>query len=136
MIDMGFSAMTVVRSMVAALLAAAAVAGCSTQKPPPIAEPNVLPTDYRNQIAAFLSTVLIDRADFSSAQIGTPVLQQVGSSEHYVVCILFNGRNEHREKVAVYLASNINQIVDAQPGQCAGTAYQPFTELAALLPRK
>jgi hypothetical protein len=60
----------------------------------------------------------------------------VGSSEHYVVCLLFNGRSEHREKIVIYLAGNINQVVDAQPGQCANAAYQPFGELAALLPKK
>jgi hypothetical protein len=119
------------------LMLAVAAAGCSTKPTPtPLGDPNLLPTDYRNQIATFLSQVLVDRADFTNAQIGPPVLQQVGSSEHYVVCLLFNGRSEHREKIVIYLAGNINQVVDAQPGQCATTAYQPFTELAALLPKK
>jgi hypothetical protein len=119
------------------MLAAVAAAGCSTKPTPtPLGDPNLLPTDYRNQIATFLSQVLVDRADFTNAQIGPPVLQQVGSSEHYVVCLLFNGRSEHREKIVIYLAGNINQVVDAQPGQCANAAYQPFGELAALLPKK
>lgn len=128
--------MTNVRKAVAVLLAAAA-AGCSlTQKPPPITETNVLPSDYRNQIATFLSTALVDRADFLNAQIATPVLKQVGASEHYVVCLLFTGRTQHREKVVIYLAGNINQVVDADADQCAGAAYQPFPELAAKVPRK
>jgi hypothetical protein len=120
------------------LLLAAVAAGCSTTKPKsgPTVDPNIPPTDYRGQIATFLSTVLVDRADFTNAQIGIPVLEQVGASEHYVVCVLFNGRSEHREKVVLYLAGTINQVVDAQPGQCANAAYQPFTELAALLPHK
>ena len=122
----------------AAVLVAAIAAGCSllTQKPPPITETNVYPQNYKSEIATFLSTVLIDRADFLSAQIGTPVLKQVGAGEHYVVCVQFTGRTQHREKVAIYLASNINQVVDAEAGQCAGTAYQPFPELAAMVPRK
>jgi hypothetical protein len=119
------------------LMLAVAVAGCSTKPTPtPLGDPNVLPTDYRNQIASFLSTVLVDRADFTNAQISPPVLQQVGSGEHYVVCLLFNGRSEHREKIVVYLAGTINQVVDAQQGQCTNAAYQPFTELAVLLPKK
>ncbi len=119
------------------LVAFVAAAGCAgTKKPAPIGNPDVLPTDYRNQIATFLSTALVDRADFTSAQISAPALEQVGASQHYVVCVLFNGRNEHREKAVLYLAGNINQVVDAQPGQCANAAYQPFTELAALLPRR
>jgi hypothetical protein len=128
--------MTIARLSSAVLLAACAVAGCSTPKPAPITDPNVLPTDYRNQIATFLSTVLIDRADFINAQISAPMLKQAGAGQHYVVCVLFNGRTEHREKVAIYLANTINQVVDAQPGQCADAAYQPFAELAALLPHK
>jgi hypothetical protein len=129
--------LNILRTSLVLLLAAIAAAGCSSnKKPAPLADPNILPTDYRNQIATFLSTVLIDRADFTSAQIGTPVLEQVGNSQHYLVCVLFSGRSEHREKAVLYLGGNINQVVDAQPGQCANAAYQPFTELAALLPKK
>ena len=129
-------AMTNVRKAAAVLLAAAA-AGCSlTQKPPPITETNVLPSDYKNQIATFLSTALVDRGDFLNAQIGTPVLKEFGAGQHYVVCLLFTGRTQHREKVVIYLAGNINQVVDADAGQCAGATYQPFPELAAKVPRK
>jgi hypothetical protein len=127
---------TPARLRIVVLLAALAAAGCSTQKPAPIADPNIAPTNYRAQIATFLSTVLIDRADFTNAQIAAPALEQVGSGQHYIVCVLFNSRSEHREKVVIYLAGNINQVVDAQAGQCASAAYQPFTELAAQVPRR
>jgi hypothetical protein len=128
----------VLRTSLVLLLAAVAAAGCSTttKKPAPLADPNIMPTDYRNQIATFLSTVLLDRGDFTTAQIGTPMLEQAGSGQHYVVCVLFPGRAEHREKAVLYLGGNINQVVDAQPGQCASAAYQPFTELAALVPKR
>jgi hypothetical protein len=118
---------------VALLLAAVAIAGCSNT-PKPAADANVLPTDYRNQIATYLGQVVIDRADFRSSMIGAPVLKQVGASEHYIVCVMLNGHNQHKEKVVIYLGANINQFVDAAPGQCADAAYQPFKELAALLP--
>jgi len=130
------AAMTNAHKVTAAVLAAV-VAGCSlNQNPPPITETNVLPSNYKSEIATFLSTVLLDRADFLNAQIGTPALKQVGASEHYVVCVLFPGRAQHREKIAIYLAGNLNQVVDAEPGQCADATYQPFPELAALVPRK
>jgi hypothetical protein len=114
------------------LLASVAIAGCSTPKP--AVDPNVMPTDYRNQIATYLSQLLTDRADFRLSLIGAPVLKPVGASEHYIVCVMLNGRNQHKEKVVIYLGPNINQFVDATPGQCADAAYQPFKELAALTP--
>ena len=114
------------------LLASVAIAGCSTPKP--AVDPNVMPTDYRNQIATYLSQLLTDRADFRLSLIGAPVLKPVGASEHYIVCVMLNGRNQHKEKVVIYLGPNINQFVDATPGQCADAAYQPFKELAVLLP--
>jgi hypothetical protein len=77
---------------------------------------------------------LSDRADFRSSLIGAPVLEQVGAGQHYIVCVMLNGHNQHKEKVVIYLGPNINQFVDATPGQCANAAYQPFKELAALLP--
>jgi hypothetical protein len=124
------SAMTIIRTAIALLLGA--VAGCSTPKP--AVDANVMPTDYRNQIAAYLGQVVTDRADFRNSMIGAPVLKQVGASEHYIVCVMLNGRNQHKEKIVIYLGANINQFLDATPGQCADAAYQPFKELAALLP--
>src|SRR5579862_3365548 len=117
----------------ALLLASLTIAGCSNT-PKPVADANVLPADYRNEVATYLAQVVIDRADFRNSMIGTPVLKQVGASEHYIVCVMLNGHNQHKEKIAIYLGTNINQFVDAAPGQCADTAYQPFKELAALLP--
>lgn len=114
------------------LLASVAIAGCSTPKP--AVDPNVMPTDYRNQIATYLSQLLTDRADFRLSLVGAPVLKPVGASEHYIVCVMLNGRNQHKEKLVIYLGPNINQFVDATPGQCSDTAYQPFKELAALTP--
>jgi hypothetical protein len=109
------------------------IAGCSNT-PKPAADANVLPTDYRNQIATYLGQVVTDRADFRNSMIGAPVLKPVGAGEHYIVCVMLNGHNQHKEKIVIYLGTNINQFVDATPGQCADAAYQPFKELAALLP--
>ena len=126
-------AVTIARTGIALLLASMAIAGCSNA-PKPAADANVMPTDYRNEIATYLGQVVTDRADFRNSMIGSPVLKQVGASEHYVVCVMLNGHNQHKEKVVIYLGANINQFIDATPGQCANAAYQPFKELAALLP--
>jgi hypothetical protein len=126
--------MTIDRSAIALLLTAIAAAGCS--KTPAAIEPNVMPTNYRDQIATYLGTLLTDRADFQTSLIGAPVLKSTGANEHYVVCVMLNGHNQHKEKVIIYLGPNINQFVDAAPGQCSDAAYQPFKELAALTPSK
>jgi|HubBroStandDraft_1064217.scaffolds.fasta_scaffold107585_2 hypothetical protein len=127
--------MTTARTWIALLLTSLVIAGCSkTPKPETATDPSLLPTDYRGQIATYLAQLLPDRADFRSSLIGTPVLEQVGAGQHYIVCVMLNGRNQHKEKVVIYLGAIINQFVDATPGQCANAAYQPFKELAALLP--
>src|ERR1700730_13407594 len=125
--------MTITRTAIAMLLGSIAIAGCSNT-PKPEVDANVMPTDYRNQVATYLGQVVTDRADFRNSLVGSPVLKQVGASEHYIVCVMLNGRNEHKEKVVIYLGTNINQFVDATPGQCADAGYQPFKELAAMLP--
>jgi len=127
--------MTTARILIMLLMASLVTAGCSkTPKPETATDPTVLPTDYRNQIAIYLSQLLPDRADFRSSLIGAPTLEQVGAGQHYIVCVMLNGHNQHREKVVIYLGNVINQFIDATPGQCANAAYQPFKELAALLP--
>jgi hypothetical protein len=126
-------AVTIARTGIALLLASLAIADCSNT-PKPAADATVMPTDYRNQIATYLGLVVTDRADFHNSMIGAPVLKPVGSSDHYIVCVMLNGHNQHKEKVVIYLGTMVNQFVDATPGQCADTAYQPFKELAALLP--
>jgi hypothetical protein len=125
--------MTITRTAIALLLGSIAIAGCSNT-PKPEVDANVMPTDYRNQVATYLGQVVTDRADFRNSMIGSPVLKQVGASEHYIVCVMLNGHNQHKEKIVIYLGPNINQFIDATPGQCADAAYQPFKELAALLP--
>lgn len=116
-------------------------AGCSgfggpkTQQaavPPP--DPNAFPANYRIQIARFLATQLTDRADFRGALISPPVLKPVGDSQHYVVCLQFNGHTQIRNKVAIYLAGEITQFIDSKPEQCADAAYQPFKELESVTP--
>jgi hypothetical protein len=125
--------MKIARLKVALPLLSVVIAGCSNT-PKPAADANVMPTDYRNQVATYLAQVETDRADFRNSLIGSPMLKPVGAGEHYIVCVQFNGRNQHKEKVVIFLGTNINQYVDATPGQCADAAYQPFKELAALLP--
>jgi len=123
----------------AAALLAIAVAGCSfnTKVPEaPAVDPNLYPQNYRKEVAIFLSQQLMDRADFRGARISPLMLKQVGDSQHYIVCLQFNGNGEIKNKVAIYLAGQITQFVDTTPEQCGGAAYTPFTELEQTLPEK
>lgn len=121
----------------ALLLVLSAAACSSAKKDAPVAvAPDVFPSNYRNQVAALLMTMLADPADFRTAQIAAPVLKPVGTNPHYIVCVQLNGHPPQREKVAVYLSGSITQFVDAQPGECAGVAYSPFTELARMTPSR
>lgn len=120
--------------VVITLAAALAIGGCANNKPKPAVEASVYPTNYRQQIATLLMTALVDKADFRSSFIAEPVQMQVGDSQHYVVCVQLNGHNQHKDKIAIYLAGSITQFVDATPEQCGSAQYQPFKELAAMTP--
>jgi hypothetical protein len=111
--------------------------GCSsaTNKPNEVVNSDVYPSNYKNQIASFLQTVLTNNADFRTSLISPPVMRTVGQNQHYVVCVQLNGLNQHKEKAVVYFADSINQFVDATGDECSGAAYEPFTELARLAPR-
>lgn len=133
-------------SAVAVLLTVTALAGCSgglpgfggpkRQQPAVTVDMNVYPANYRQQITTMLSALLRSRADYQNALIAPPALKPVADSSnlHYVVCLQFTARVEHRDKVVIYLGGDPQQYVDATPEQCAGVAYAPFTELAAALP--
>ena len=119
------------------LLAAGALAGCSSSgkdQQTAAVDPNTFPADYRTQLVSFLRQSLTTRADFRGAMISEPALKSVGPTEHYVVCLQFNPRSLIKTKVAVYLSGQMTQFIDATPEQCANAAYQPFKELDAAVP--
>jgi hypothetical protein len=128
------------RTSISAALLAASLAGCSfnTEHPAaPVVDPNLMPQNYRKQVAVYLSQELMDRADFRGARISPPVLKPVGGSEpRYVVCLQFNGHSQIKNKMVIYLAGEITQFVDAVPAQCGDAVYQPFTELEQVAPEK
>jgi hypothetical protein len=111
--------------------------GCSsaTNKRNEVVNSEVYPTNYKNQIATFLQTVLTNSADYHNSLISPPVMRMVGQNQHYVACVQLNGLNQHKEKAVIYFADSINQFVDATAEECSGAAYEPFTELAKLAPK-
>lgn len=126
--------MNVHRAGMVLVMAAVALGGCSARKEQQAVDPNVLPTNYRSTLVAFLRQSLTNRADFRGATISEPVLKPVGPSQHYVVCIQFNPRSQIKTKAAVFLSGQMTQFIDASPEQCADAVYSPFKELDAAIP--
>ncbi len=117
------------------MLAAGALAGCSgTSKDQQVVDPNVVPTNYRSTLVAFLRQSITTRADFRGAMISEPAIKPVEGSQHYVVCVQFNPRSQIKTKAAVFLSGQMTQFLDATPEQCDGAAYQPFKELDTASP--
>ena len=126
--------MSIRRAGMILVMAAAALAGCSKDKQAAVIDPNILPTNYRSTLLAFLRQSLTNRADFRGAMISEPALKPVGPSQHYVVCLQFNPRSQIKTKAAVFLSGQMTQFIDATPEQCADAVYSPFKELDAAVP--
>jgi len=116
------------RKTAALLVAGLALAGCSgnpfgSKRPP---QPSLL------------LRLLHQRADFFNTMISAPALKPVADSPnlHYVVCLQFNARVDHRNKVVIFLGGSPTQYIDADPKQCGDAAYGPFPELQAAFPGK
>jgi hypothetical protein len=118
------------------LATAIATAACSSGPKPDQAasNPDVYPKDYQRQIAMYLRTELTDRADFRGAMIAEPAMKPVGTSQHYVVCLRFNGHNQRKDRAVVYLAGDITQFLDSKPEQCGAAVFTPFQTLDDIIP--
>ncbi len=135
--------MSTLRTEAVLLVTALALAGCSSfggSKPKQdfVVNPNVYPTNYNKQIADLLTMQLTNPVEFRTALISQPVLKPVtdGTEPHYVVCLQYPNRTEHRVKAVIFLEAAPTQYVDATPQQCGDAAYQPFPELAKMSPVK
>jgi hypothetical protein len=116
------------------------IAGCSGlgKKAEVPVDPNAFPVNYRRQVLDMLSTHLTDPSAFRNALIAPPVLKPVpgGQTQHYVVCLQFNGHIEHKTKVVLFLDGVPDEFIDAAPQECADAAYQPFSELQTVTPEQ
>jgi hypothetical protein len=132
------------RTAAVLLITALALAGCGGSmfggpkpaKQEAAADPNAYPANYRTQVVALLRMALRNPNDFIGAMIAPPALKPVPNSQtqHYVVCLQFNDRTEHKSKVVIYFAGQPNEFVDATPEECGDAAYQPFPELQTAKP--
>jgi hypothetical protein len=131
----------VIRRCVIVVLCAV-LAGCSggsgvgsflsANKAPDDSQP---PKNPRKEIADLLSTSLEDPTNIKDAFITEPMKQPSGL---YYLCVKFNTRDANRqykgieERVAYFHQGVLNQLVPAEPSQCAKAAYQPYPEITKL----
>jgi len=115
------------------------IAACSSsKKADPEENPNVFPSNYKNEILNTLTTSLDDPTNVRDAYISEPVLRRAGNDERYVVCIRSDSRDVSKiytgskDRIAYFYAGHLNQLVDATKEQCRSAAYKPFPELEKL----
>jgi hypothetical protein len=122
-------------------IVAGALAACSTSKEKP-ADPNLFPTNYKQEILATITGLLTDPTHVRDAYISDPALTPVDKEQRYTVCVRYNARDaSHRymgstDRVAYFYSGHLNQLIAASNGQCASAAYKPFLELEKLCQAK
>jgi len=124
-----------IRACLLSALALALVACSSDAKKNAEPEPNIVPTNYKQEIIDTLTRVLDDPTNVREAFISEPVLRPAGKDERYTVCVRANARNLSRhytgakDRIGYFFGGHLNQLVDATKEQCGNAPYKPFPEL-------
>lgn len=121
------------------LFGAAVVLGaCSGAGREEAVDPNLFPTDYRQEVLDTMRRSLDVATNVRDAAISEPVLRPSGRDQRYSVCVRSNSRDINgqytgiKERVGWFWGGHLNQLVEATPGQCAGVTYRPWPELEKL----
>jgi len=121
----------------ATAIVAASLAACSSSKEVPV-DPNLFPTNYRQEILNTMMRTLIDPTNVRDAYLSDPVLTTVDKDQRYTACLRYNARDGSRhyagsvDRIAYFYGGHLNQLVDATKEQCGNAAYKPFPELEKL----
>ena len=114
----------------------AALAACSgSDKKFDTVDPNLFPTEYKKEVLLTLTSVLDDPTNIRDAAISDPVLRPAGKEPRYTVCVRLNSRSAShlytgvKERIAYFYGGRLNQLIEANEGQCANAAYKPWPEL-------
>ena len=117
---------------------AMALAACTSANPPEV-EPNIFPTNYKQEILDTLTPIYDDPTNVRDAYVTDPVLRPAGRDERYMVCVRSNSRTLAtrqytgiKDRIAYFYGGHLNQLVDATKEQCGNAAYKPFPELEKL----
>ena len=104
--------------------------------------PNVFPSDYKNEILNTMTNSLDDPTNVRSAYISEPALRPAGREQRYMVCVRSDSRDLARQytgikdRVAIFYGGHLTQLIDATKEQCGSVAYKPFPELENLCQAK
>jgi hypothetical protein len=100
--------------------------------------PNIVPTNYKQEILNTMTSVLADPTNVRDAFITDPALAAGSRDQRYTVCVRSNGRNANRQymgstdRIAYFYGGHLNQLIEATKEQCGNAAYKPFPELEKL----
>jgi hypothetical protein len=114
----------------------------SSKKAEPEENPNVFPSNYKNEILTTMTAALDDPTNVRDAYISEPALRRAGNDERYVVCVRSDSRDASRlytgskDRIAYFYGGHLNQLVEATREQCGNAAYKPFPELEKLCQAK
>jgi hypothetical protein len=131
---MGSNPANLVLHSVIGMVLGLALSACSLD-PKKEPEPNIFPADYKQEILDAMPTVLAEVGSIRDAYVSDPTLVQGGRDQRYAVCVRFVARNESRQyagnmdRIGYFFAGRLNQLIEADKGQCATAAYKPFPEL-------
>ena len=84
---------------------------------------NILPTNYKNDLLAFLRTYLNDPTHVRNAGVTQPTLMKAGPGDRYVVCVRYNARDTNgkytgvKEGAAIYVSGKLDRFVDGKEAQ-------------------
>lgn len=98
-------------------------------------DPNIVPTNYKQEIIDTLMTTLQDATNLRDAFVTEPALGTAGREPRYFVCLRYNARNANRQYMGskdfmgIFYGGHLNQLIDPTKDQCAKAAYRPFPEL-------
>jgi hypothetical protein len=96
------------------------------------------PANYRTEIVAFMRTYLNNIAGLRDTGIAQPVQRTVGGRLRYVSCVRYAARNsdggyqEPGVRAIVFVDGRLDRVTENGTELCAGAAFAPFPELAAL----
>jgi hypothetical protein len=113
------------------------LAACASSEDKPV-EPNLLPTNYKQEIIDTLSRTLGYPTNVREAFISDPALAPVGKDQRYTACVRYNARDASNryagstDRIAYFYGGHLNQLIQASKEQCGNAAYKPFPELEKL----